>query len=47
MSFPLLKLSRNTLDLWLKREEETGDYQANDNLAKGETRKFKTDGLVL
>ena len=24
----LLKISRNTLDLWLKREKETEDYKA-------------------
>ena len=24
----LLKISRNTLDLWLKKEKATGDYQA-------------------
>jgi transposase len=24
----LLKISRNTLDLWLKKEKSTGDYQA-------------------
>jgi transposase len=24
----LMKISRNTLDIWLKREEETGDYRA-------------------
>lgn len=24
----MLNISRNTLDLWLKREKETGDYQA-------------------
>lgn len=23
------KISRNTLDLWLKKEKETGDYQAS------------------
>ncbi len=31
----MLKLSRNTLDLWLKREEQTGDYQAITNFQKG------------
>ena len=30
----MLHISRNTLDLWLKREEETGDCRANVNLAK-------------
>ncbi|MBD1864557.1 MULTISPECIES: helix-turn-helix domain-containing protein, partial [Trichocoleus] len=24
----MFNISRNTLDLWLKRREETGDYQA-------------------
>lgn len=27
----LFKISRNTLDLWLKREKETGDYEAVAN----------------
>ncbi len=27
----LLKISRNTLDLWLKREKETGDFRAIAN----------------
>ena len=27
----LFKISRNTLDLWLKREKETGDYAAIAN----------------
>ena len=31
----MLNLSRNTLDLWLKREEQTGDYQAITNFQKG------------
>lgn len=31
----MLKISRNTLDLWLKRREETGDYQAVTNFQKG------------
>ena len=31
----LMKISRNTLDLWLKREQETGDYRA---IAKRPTR---------
>ncbi len=30
-----LKISRNTLDLWLKREEHTGDYRAITNFQKG------------
>src|SRR4028118_70820 len=28
-------ISRNTLDLWLKREEETGDCRANVNFQQG------------
>lgn len=31
----MLKISRNTLDLWLKREEQTGDYQAITAFQKG------------
>lgn len=27
----LFKISRNTLDIWLKREKETGDFQAIAN----------------
>ena len=28
----MLKLSRNTLDLWLKRQEQTGNCRASTNL---------------
>ena len=35
----LLKISRNTLDLWLKKEKLTGDYQATTKGRKG--RKLK------
>lgn len=31
----MLKISRNTLDLWLKRREQTGDYQAIANFQTG------------
>lgn len=31
----LFKISRNTIDLWLKRKAETGDYQALPNQPKG------------
>jgi len=31
----MLKISRNTLDLWLKREEETGDCRAITHFQKG------------
>ena len=27
----ILQISRNTIDLWLKRREETGDYQPGSN----------------
>ncbi|NEQ27629.1 MAG: IS630 family transposase, partial [Microcoleus sp. SIO2G3] len=27
----MVKISRNTLDLWLKRKGQTGDYQAITN----------------
>ena len=27
----IFQLSRNTIDLWLKRQAETGDYQAKSN----------------
>jgi transposase len=31
----LLEISRNTLDLWLKREQETGDCRAITNFQRG------------
>jgi len=31
----MLNISRNTLDLWLKREEEVGDYRAITHFQKG------------
>ncbi|MBI4783556.1 MAG: helix-turn-helix domain-containing protein, partial [Oscillatoriophycideae cyanobacterium NC_groundwater_1537_Pr4_S-0.65um_50_18] len=31
----MLKISRNTLNLWLKRNEETGDYQAISGFQTG------------
>lgn len=31
----MFNISRNTLDLWLKREEQTGDYQAITHFQKG------------
>jgi transposase len=37
----LMKISRNTLDLWLKRERETGDYQAIANRPTRENRKIQ------
>jgi len=36
----LFNISRNTLDLWLKREEETGDYQAITGFQKGNRHKI-------
>ncbi len=39
----LLKISRNPLDLWLKREKETGDYQAIANSNKGRKLKIKDE----
>jgi transposase len=37
----MLKISRNTLDLWLKRNEETGDYQAITGFQKGSGHKIR------
>lgn len=31
----VFKLSRNTIDLWLKRRSETGDYKARESYQKG------------
>jgi transposase len=31
----MFNISRNTLDLWLKREEQTGDYQAITQFQQG------------
>lgn len=36
----MLNISRNTLDLWLKREEQTGDYQAITNFQTGSRHKI-------
>jgi transposase len=36
----MLNISRNTLDLWLKREEQTGDYQAVTNFQQGSRHKI-------
>jgi transposase len=36
----MLKLSRNTLDLWLKRSEQTGDYLCITNFQKGGRHKI-------
>ena len=37
----LMKISRNTLDLWLERERETGDFQAIANRPTRENRKIQ------
>lgn len=37
----LLGISRNTLDLWLKREQETGDFKAVTGYQKGKPLKIK------
>ena len=36
----MLKISRNTLDLWLKREQQEGDYQAITHFQKGSQHKI-------
>jgi transposase len=39
----LFKISRNTLDLWLKREKETGDIRAIASSHKGRKSKIKDE----
>jgi transposase len=36
----MLKISRNTLDLWLRREEETGDCRAITGFQRGNRHKI-------
>ena len=36
------KISRNTLDLWLKKERETPDVKASVPVGEGLDRKFRT-----
>ncbi len=36
----MFNISRNTLDLWLKRKEQTGDYQAMTQFQKGSRHKI-------
>ena len=36
----LFNISRNTIDLWLKRQAETGDYQALPNQPLGNNNKI-------
>ena len=35
------KISRNTLDLWLQKEREIGDYQASPPVGRGTPPKIK------
>ena len=37
----MFAISRNTLDLWLKREQETGDFRASASYQKGKKPKIK------
>ena len=37
----MFAISRNTLDLWLKREQETGDFKAIAGYQKGKKPKIK------
>ncbi len=37
----MLNISRNTLDLWLKRKEQTGNCQAITNYQQGNRHKIK------
>ena len=37
----IFNISRNTLDLWLKRKKETGDFQAIKKLSGGKRPKIK------
>jgi transposase len=37
----LLNISRNTFDLWLKKEAKTGDFQAEKGYQKGPTTKIQ------
>ena len=37
----MFKISRNTLDLWLKREQETGDFRAITNYQPGKPLKIQ------
>ena len=36
----MLNISRNTLDLWLKRKEQTGNYQAITHYQQGNRHKI-------
>ena len=37
----LMNISRNTLDLWLQREQDTGDFKASANFPSRENRKIQ------
>ena len=37
----LFSISRNTIDLWLKRQSETGDFQAKANKPAGNGHKIR------
>lgn len=39
--YKLLGISRNTLDLWIKREQETGDFKAKTGYQIGKTPKIQ------
>ncbi len=40
----LMKISRNTLDLWLQREQKTGDFKALANSPSRKNRKIQDLG---
>ena len=42
----VFRLSRNTINLWLKRREETGDYKAEEGDQKGYRPKIADAGAV-
>lgn len=37
----LIKISRNTLDIWLKRQQETGDFKAIAKIPKRANQKIQ------
>ncbi len=37
----LFQISRNTIDIWLKRREETGNYKAKEGYQRGYNSKIK------
>lgn len=39
----LLQISRNTLDLWLKKEKETGNFEAKKSTRKAVNRKIQDE----